>query len=61
MKVYTDRAFHRLLKKNGYKKIRSKGDHVTYSNGQKTITVNKGINRMVAQRLIKENDLREED
>lgn len=60
MKVYTDRAFAKLLKHNGYKKIRTSGDHFIYSNGENTISVNKGINRMVAQRLIKENNLKEE-
>lgn len=60
MKVYTDREFSKLLKRNGYKKKRTKGDHFIYSNGERTISINKGINRMVAQRLIKEYDLKEE-
>lgn len=59
MKVYTDRAFAKLLKDNGYEKIRSNGDHIMYSDGTNTISVNRGINRMVAQRIIKENNLKE--
>ena len=57
MKVYNDREFGKLLNNNGYRHVRTKGSHSVYSNGDRTLTVNKGINRMVVQRLIKEYEL----
>lgn len=50
--------FDRMLRNNGYSKIRCKGSHFTYCNqcGNK-IVINKNINKMVARRIIKENDL----
>lgn len=50
--------FDRMLKNNGYSKLRSKGSHTIYCNrdGNK-ITVNSHLNKMVARRLIKENNL----
>lgn len=57
MKVYSTREFIQILKKNGFTYNRSKGDHLIFKRGIKTITINRGLNRMVAQRLIKENNL----
>lgn len=54
MKVYSDREFGKILDNNGYRHIRTKGSHLIYGNGSRTISVNKNLNRMVAQRLIKE-------
>ena len=50
--------FDRMLRKNGYGKERCNGSHFTYCNqsGNK-IVVNKNLNKMVARRLIKENNL----
>lgn len=57
-KIYTSREFIQLLKQNGFTHKRTKGDHYIFKNGTKTISVNiRGLNRMVAQRLIKENNL----
>lgn len=55
---YTFRDMDRILKYNGYRPDRKKGDHHIYSdiNG-KTITINARVNRMVARRVIKENNL----
>ena len=48
-----------MLEQNGYCLIREKGSHFTYKNAAgNTIVVNKGINRMVARRLVKRYDLR---
>lgn len=54
MKVFNDREFGKILDNNGYRHLRTKGSHSVYGNGERTISVNKNLNRMVAQRLIKE-------
>ena len=56
-RAYSDREFKKILKKNNYKKIRSKGDHFIYSNGKNNITITPKINKVVALRLIKEYKL----
>ena len=55
------REFEPILFKNGYKFVRSKGSHFIYINrtSHKVIAVNKDLNRMVRERLIKENNLME--
>ena len=57
-KIYTGKEFQRLLIKNGYTYKRCRGDHMIYGNGSQTISFNIiKLNRMVARRLIKENNL----
>ena len=53
------REFEPILLRNGYRLARSNGSHFIYMNRttHKTITVNKDLNRMVRERLIKENNL----
>ena len=53
------REFEPILLRNGYRFARSNGSHFIYMNRitRKTITVNKDLNRMVRERLIKENNL----
>lgn len=53
------RDFVPILRKNGYTYARCNGSHFIYLNRatHKTITVNKDLNRMVRERLIKENCL----
>lgn len=48
-----------LLYRNGYRFARCKGSHFIYMNrtSHKIIAVNKDLNRMVRERLIKENNL----
>lgn len=58
-KVYTARAFKKLLEANGFRHNRNTGSHFIYSDGERTISINKDLNRMVAQRLIKEYNLLE--
>lgn len=57
------REFEPILLRNGYKFARCKGSHFIYMNrtSHKIITVNKDLNRMVRERLIKENNLVEVD
>ena len=43
----------------GYEKKRCNGSHFIFSNGQKTISLNKDLNRMVARRILKECNLQE--
>lgn len=56
-KTMSVRDMKKILNENGYKYIRCKGDHFIYSNGVNTIVINRNLNRMVAERLIKENNL----
>lgn len=56
--VYSVREFKKILKKNGYHYVRSKGSHSVWNNGIKSLTITeKKINRMIIQRLIKEYNL----
>lgn len=57
MKQYTSREFIRLLKNNGYNYIRTNGSHQLYRKGNASVVVPIHLNRMIAQRLIKENGL----
>lgn len=53
------REFMDILKANGYVLVRSKGSHFVFEHSRthNTISVNKDLNKMVRQRLIKENNL----
>lgn len=53
------REFIPILRKNGYTKARSKGSHTVYINRttHRHISVNKDLNKMVRERLIKEYSL----
>ena len=62
-KIYTAKEFYKLLYANGYALVRQNGgSHFIFRHlgTGRTISVNKNLNRMVAQRLIKENNLLEE-
>lgn len=57
-KIYSAREFACLLRNNGYSYKRTNGDHVIYIKDGRTITFTaRKLNRMVAQRLIKEYNL----
>lgn len=53
------RGFVPILKRNGYIYARSKGSHFVFINRKtgKHISVNKDLNEMVRERLVKENCL----
>ena len=53
------REFVPILRKNGYTKARTRGSHTVFINRKthKHISVNANLNRMVRERLIKENNL----
>lgn len=57
MKVYNTREAKRILSKNGWNYARSSGDHTIYKKDNKTIWIAKDLNRMIWQRLVKENDI----
>lgn len=58
---WKSREFIKLLKANGYEYVRSKGDHAIYSNGSNHIAITKPtIKGVIVQRLIKENNLKED-
>ena len=56
-RAYSDREFRKILKNNGYERTRSRGDHLMYSNGQNIIVITPHINKVLALRLIKQNQL----
>lgn len=58
VKTWNKREFERLLRRNGYRLDRVNGSHYIYSNGEKSIAVKQKMNKMIARRLIKENDLK---
>lgn len=61
-KIINARELGQLLNTNGFVLDRTRGDHKIYKKGDKTVTVNiRNLNRMVAQRLIKENGLLDKD
>ncbi len=49
----------KALKSAGYEEKRRSGSHFIFSNGTRSISINKDLNRMVAKRLIKECGLQE--
>ena len=53
------REFEQILRKNGYRFARSRGSHFVYinRNTHRIISVNKDLNRMVRERLVKEYGL----
>ena len=56
---YSKRDFEVILKENGYTLDRIKGSHFIYKRPDRPrrIVINKKMNRMIAERLIKENNL----
>lgn len=55
--VYSTKDMIQILEGNGFKLSRQSGDHSIYTDGNRTVSINKRINKMVALRLIKENNL----
>lgn len=59
MKVYNTREAMKIARKNGWELVRTKADHYIYEHPDhnKHLTINKNLNRMVFERLIKEYGL----
>lgn len=52
------RRMKKILKRNNYSLLRSHGDHFVYGNKDgRHITITHKLNPVIAQRLIKENNL----
>ena len=61
-KTVTARELGQLLTGKGFILDRITGDHKIYKKDGKTVSVNiRNLNRMVARRLIKENNLLDDD
>lgn len=59
-KIISSREMIQLLKANGFDMVRNNGDHKIFKKDDKTVAVNMGnLNRMVARRIIRENNLLE--
>lgn len=57
MKQYTQRAFIKIVQKNGYTYSRHNGDHAIYVKDGKHISIPHKLECVIARRLIKENKL----
>ena len=57
MKVYNSREAKKILHRNGWIYARTSGDHTLYKKDNKTIWIAENLNRMIWQRLVKENDI----
>ena len=57
VKQYDLRSMQKILRNNGYDFVRQNGSHKIYTNGFNTIVVSLKLNPMVAQRIVKENNL----
>lgn len=56
-KVYNYREFAEILQKNGFVIKRYNGDHAIFVRDGKHVAVARKLNRMICERLIKENNL----
>lgn len=51
---WDSKEYHKMVKANGYVYKRNNGDHVVYTNGNRTISVPVNVNKVLGLRLIKE-------
>ena len=59
MKQLSTREFFQILTKNGFQFVRQKGNHKIWKRGEETVSVPAvRLNRMMAQRLIGEHNLK---
>lgn len=58
-KVYDFKEFQKILSRNGFELSRTRGSHFMYKKEGRTLVVNKGLNKLVARRLIREYQLAE--
>ena len=56
-KEVTFREADKMLRNNGFKRDKIKGSHHHYVRNGRRVVINLNLNRMVWQRLCKENDL----
>lgn len=62
MKQYTRREFVRLVRHNGFEYIRSRGGHDIYYNKEgRHISIPHTLVDVIARRLIRENNLKQEE
>lgn len=56
-KVYNYREFAKILRKNNFEIKRYNGDHAIFVRNGRHVSVAKKLNRMICERLIKENNI----
>lgn len=56
-KVYNYREFTKILQKNDFVIKRYSGDHTIFVHDGRHVSVVRSLNRMICERLIKENNL----
>ena len=52
--TYSTRQVIKILKDNGYRYVRTSGDHDIYSNGIHSVPITPKINKMLALRILKQ-------
>ena len=57
MKVYNSREARKIARKNGFEYEYSIGDHDHYRRGNQKLVIGRNLNRMILERLVKENNL----
>ncbi len=58
MTTYTPRTFQKLLKQNGFEKVRMKGGHIIWKRGNDVVSVPcHEVNILTAQRMINKYNL----
>ena len=59
MRQYTQREFIKIVKKNGFHYNHTSGSHaIYYNNSGRHISIPRNLECVIAQRLIKENNLK---
>ena len=53
-RTYTAKDMEKILKRNGYVHLRTKGSHKIYSDGLHTTVISKDLNKMIALKIIKQ-------
>ena len=57
MKVYNSREARKVARKNGFEHEYTIGDHAHYRRGNQKLVIGRNLNRMIWERLVKENQL----
>ena len=57
VKAFSTYELERILLNNGFEPVRHTGDHRIWKRNNNTVVLTRKINKMVARRLIKENNL----
>lgn len=57
-KAFNTHEMERILMNNGFECTRHKGDHRIWKRNDEVVVLNRRINKMVARRILKENNIK---